>query len=121
RLLDEFAKLPGVGPKTAERYVLYLLRRPKEEIEQFASTRSRIKGRVKRCSVCFNFAETDPCEFCSDKRRDRTMICVVAESPDVLAIEKTGEYNGVYHVLGGVLRPIEGILPDRLRINELTE
>lgn len=118
-LLDQFARLPGIGPKSAERFVFYLLSRPPEEIAQFGKAIESIRGRVQRCSVCFDFAEGDPCAYCADSGRDQTMVCVVAESPDVLAIEKTGEYRGVYHVLGGVLRPTEGMTPDRLRIKEL--
>lgn len=119
RLLDEFAKLPGIGPKSAERFVFYLLARPPEEVEQFAKTIERARKRVRRCSECCDFAEGDPCQYCGDPSRDRTTICVVAESQDVLAIEKTGEFHGLYHVLGGVLRPTEGMTPDRLRIKEL--
>lgn len=118
-LLEEFAKLPGIGPKSAERFVFYLLKRPPEEIERFAATLLRITNAVRQCSVCFDFSESDPCQYCQEKRRDAATICVVAESADVLAIEKTGEYHGRYHVLGGVLRPTDGITPDRLRISEL--
>lgn len=120
-LLDEFAKLPGIGPKSAERFVFYLLKRPPEEIERFAATLLRLTSAVRQCSVCFDFSESDPCQYCKDKQRDGTILCVVAESADVLAIEKTGEYRGRYHVLGGVLRPTEGITPDQLRINELVK
>ena len=118
-LLDHFARLPGIGPKSAERFVFYLLSRPPEEIERFGKAIERIRKRVQRCSMCFDFAESDPCAYCADSGRDQATVCVVAESPDVLAIEKTGEYRGVYHVLGGVLRPTEGMTPDRLRIKEL--
>ncbi|MFH1171526.1 MAG: recombination mediator RecR [bacterium] len=120
-LLDHFARLPGIGPKSAERFVFYLLSRPPEEVAQFGKAIGRIRNRVKRCSTCFDFAETNPCGYCSDATRDQSTLCVVAESPDVLAIEKTGEYRGLYHVLGGVLRPTDGITPDRLRIKELKQ
>lgn len=118
-LLDQFSLLPGIGPKSAERFVFYLLSRPPEEVTRLGKVIENIRGRVKRCSVCFDFAETNPCGYCSDRSRDKTIVCVVAASPDVLAIEKTGEYRGLYHVLGGVLRPTDGITPDRLRIKEL--
>lgn len=121
RLLDEFAKLPGIGPRSAERFVFYLLRRPVEEIDQLVEALRAVKKNVRRCSVCFDFAETDPCALCGDPKRMATLVCVVAESADILAIEKTGEYHGRYHVLGGVLRPTEGVTPDRLRLAELKE
>lgn len=118
-LLDQFAKLPGIGPKSAERFVFYILKRPAEEVEQFADSLRNVKRRVVRCSTCYDFSETNPCQYCSDAQRDASMVCVVADSADVLAIEKTGEYRGRYHVLGGVLRPTEGITPDRLHLEEL--
>lgn len=121
RLLDEFSKLPGIGPKSAERFAFYLLRRPREEGEALADAVKFAVATVKRCGTCFDFAQTDPCQYCGDSKRDHTIVCVVAESPDVLAIEKTGEYHGLYHVLGGVLRPIEGITAENLRIHELLE
>lgn len=121
RLLDEFAKLPGIGPKSAERFVFYLLKQPHEEADQLADALRQVRNRVKRCSVCFDFAEDDPCQYCADQARDAGTICVVSDSADVLAIEKTGEFRGRYHVLGGVLRPTEGITPDRLRLAELKE
>lgn len=121
RLLDEFSKLPGIGPKSAERFAFYLLRRPREEGEALADAVKFAVASVKRCSTCFDFAQTNPCQYCGDTKRDHTIVCVVAESPDVLAIEKTGEYHGLYHVLGGVLRPIEGITAENLRIHELLE
>lgn len=118
-LLEQFAKLPGIGPKSAERFVFYILKRPTEEVEQLADALRQIKRRVVRCSVCFDFSENNPCQYCSDDKRDASTVCVVADSADVLAIEKTGEYRGRYHVLGGVLRPTEGITPDRLHLEEL--
>lgn len=118
-VLEQFARLPGIGPKTAERYVFYLLKRPREEVNALAEAIRQLQQRVQRCSVCFTFSETNPCEYCADSRRDTSLVCVVADSVDVLAIEKTGEYRGRYHVLGGVLRPTEGITPDRLRLDEL--
>jgi recombination protein RecR len=120
-LLDAFSLLPGIGPKSAERFVFYLLSRQPEEVERFGKAIEQIRKRVMRCSMCFDFAESDPCAYCGDTSRDHTIVCVVAESPDVLAIEKTGEYHGLYHVLGGVLRPTEGITPDHLRLKELVK
>ncbi len=118
-LLEQFAKLPGIGPKSAERFVFYLLKRPTEDVEQLADALRQIKRRVVRCSICHDFAENNPCQYCSDDNRDASTVCVVADSADVLAIEKTGEYRGRYHVLGGVLRPTEGVTPDRLHLEEL--
>lgn len=119
RLLNEFSKLPGIGPKSAERFVFYLLRRPKEEGWVLADVIKAAVAKVQRCTTCFDFSETNPCEYCRDKHRDHSIVCVVAASPDVLAIEKTGEYNGLYHVLGGVIAPTEGMTPDKLRFAEL--
>ncbi len=118
-LLDQFALLPGIGPKSAERFVFYLLKRPPEEVAQFVKALSQLQRRVRRCSVCFDFAESNPCRYCRDPKRDATMVCVVADSADVLAIEKTGEYRGRYHVLGGVLKPTDGVTPEKIRIAEL--
>lgn len=118
-LLDQFARLPGIGPKSAERFVFYLLKRPSEEVDQLADALKQIKHRVKKCSTCYDFAESNPCQYCSDPTRDASTLCVVADSADVLAIEKTGEFRGRYHVLGGVLRPTEGITADRLHMAEL--
>ena len=121
RLLEEFSKLPGIGPKSAERFVFYLLRRPREEGEELARAITTAVTKVRRCSTCFDFSEPDPCEYCRDTHRDHAPVCVVAASPDVLAIEKTGEYRGLYHVLGGVIAPTEGMTPDKLRTAELEE
>lgn len=120
-LLDQFAKLPGIGPKSAERFVFYVLKRPPEEIQQLAQALLQARQRVRRCSVCNDFAETDPCQYCGDAHRDARTVCVVADSADVLAIEKTGEYRGRYHVLHGVLKPTEGITPDRLTLAHLAQ
>ncbi len=118
-LIDQFCKLPGIGPKTAERLVFYLLKQSMEELNDFASALTQINNSVIKCSICHNISEKDPCSICSDKNRDHHIICIVAEPHDLAAIENTGEYKGVYHVLGGVLDPLSGQTPDRLRFNDL--
>lgn len=120
-LINQFNKLPGIGPKTAERFAFYLLRRPKEELEKFAQALLTSKNKIKLCSSCYNFTETKPCPICADPRRDHSIICVVAQSTDLVALEKTGDYKGIYHVLGGVLSPIKGITPEKIRIKELIQ
>jgi len=119
RLIEEFQKFPGVGRKTAQRLVFYLLRSPKEEIANLAEAIKVVKDRVGFCSICFNISEKDPCDICTDPNRDRTLICVVEEASDLWALEKTGEYKGLFHILGGVLSPLDGIGPDDLHIKEL--
>jgi len=117
--IEEFAKLPGIGRKTAQRLVFFLIKRKPEELEALAQAIRSLKDRVRYCSICYNLTETDPCGICSHPGRDARMICVVEEPNDVVAIEKTHEFKGVYHVLGGALSPLEGIGPDDLRIKEL--
>lgn len=121
RAMEQFQKLPGIGPKTAERFVLYLMKRSKEEVNAFTQALVDLKNEIHLCPQCFNFAdnENELCAICSDAKRDPTTICVVAESSDVVALEHTSEYRGVYHVLGGTLSPIHGITPDRIRIQQL--
>jgi recombination protein RecR len=121
RLIEEFGKLPGVGPKTAQRLTFYLLRQPAEEARALADAIADVKAKIVPCRVCFNLGAADPCQFCADPGRDRTRICVVEEPLDVLAIERTGHYKGLYHVLHGSFSPMEGILEDDLRIRELVE
>lgn len=119
RLIEEFSKLPGIGRKTAMRLAFYILKENKTEAERLAQALLDVKERVKYCSICFNITENDPCFVCQDEKRDKSVICVVEEANDVLALEKTGEYNGLYHVLGGALSPLDGIGPDNLRTKEL--
>ena len=119
RLIEEFSKLPGIGRKTAMRLVFYILKEDKTEAERLAQALLDVKERVKYCSICFNITETDPCFVCQDEKRDKSIICVVEEANDVLALEKTGVYKGLYHVLGGALSPLDGIGPDNLRAKEL--
>jgi recombination protein RecR len=121
KLIDEFSRLPGVGPKTASRLTFYLLRNPAERSRSLAEALLELHEKVLFCSVCFNIAETDPCPVCSDEHRDRSMICVVEEPLDVLAIERTRDYHGLYHVLHGVIAPTEGVGPEDLKIAELVQ
>jgi len=117
--IDEFAKLPGIGRKTAQRLALHITKREKHEVEQFARALIELKEKLRTCSICFNLSEHEVCSICSSEKRDKSVICIVEESSDVLAIEKTNEYNGLYHVLEGVLSPLSGVSQDDLRINEL--
>jgi recombination protein RecR len=119
KLIEAFAQLPGIGPKTASRLTFYLLRRPAEQAEGLADALRDLKQKIVFCSTCFNITEQSPCTVCQDESRDRSIVCVVEEPLDVLAIDRTGEYKGLYHVLHGAISPVEGIGPDELRINEL--
>jgi len=119
RLIDEFSRLPGIGPKTASRLVFYLLRAPEEQAQLLADALRELRERITFCGVCFNITENDPCAVCIDEGRDRSVICVVEEPLDVIAIERTRDYHGLYHVLHGTIAPVEGIGPDDLRITEL--
>ena len=118
-LVEQFSKLPTIGTKTARRLANYVLKMPREEVEAIASALMDVKEQVQRCSTCFVVADQDPCPICQSEKRDQSTICVVEESSDLLAIERTGEYRGVYHVLGGVISPLDGIGPDDLRVHEL--
>ena len=118
-LIDELGRLPGVGPKSAQRIAFHLLAAEADDVERLASTLLRVKNEVKFCSICGNVSEADICRICSDVRRDLTVICVVEEPKDVVAVERTREFRGRYHVLGGAISPIDGIGPDDLRIREL--
>ena len=119
RLVEEFHKLPGVGPKTAQRLTYYLVRMPQEEARSLAEAILAVKDRIVLCSRCYNITESDPCAICSDVDRDQTSICVVEEALDVLALERTRSYRGLYHVLHGVISPMNGIGPDELKIQPL--
>lgn len=120
-LIDQFAKLPGIGPKTAERLVFYLLKQPKEELARFGLAVEHLKDKITICHTCQNFSELDPCPICRDKKRNAKIICVVAKPQDLLVLEKTNEYQGVYHVLGGLVDPLEGVTPDKIKVRELVE
>jgi recombination protein RecR len=119
RLIEEFNKLPGIGPKTASRLTFYLLRANTEQAAALAQAIVEVKEKTLYCSRCFNIAMADPCAICSSGSRDQSLVCVVEEPLDVLALERTGEFNGLYHVLHGAISPVEGINPDDLKIREL--
>ncbi len=121
RLLEALTTLPGVGPKTAERYVFSLLRQSPQHLHELSAAVEHLRDRIVLCSRCHTFDEQNPCRYCADKHRDQTIICVVTDSPDVLAIEHTGAYKGQYHVLGGTVSPMEGRGPDQLFIRDLVE
>jgi recombination protein RecR len=121
RAIDEFAKLPGIGDKTAMRLVLHLLRQDTKAVEVFGQSIIRLRQEVKFCRHCHNISDTEVCDICANPRRDHSLICVVEDIQDVLAIENTQQYNGVYHVLGGVISPMEGIGPSDLQIASLVE
>ena len=118
-LIEEFSKLPGVGVKTAQRLTFFILRSPTDQARRLAEAIMRVKESIVYCSHCFNITENDPCNICSNPNRDQEIICVVEEPLDMLALEKTGAYKGLYHVLHGALSPVEGIGPKDLRIEEL--
>lgn len=120
-LAEQFAQLPGIGRKTAHRLALYVLKMSRDEVATLAKALADVKDKVRYCSICSNITETDPCGVCSNPKRDRSFICVVEEPNDVLAIEKTNEFRGLYHVLGGALSPLDGIGPEDLRIKELLQ
>jgi recombination protein RecR len=118
-LIDELGRLPGVGPKSAQRIAFHILQADPADVRRLAHTLSEVKAKVRFCAVCGNVAESDQCRVCRDPRRDPSVICVVEESKDVVAVERTREFRGRYHVLGGAISPIEGVGPDDLRIREL--
>jgi recombination protein RecR len=120
-LINEFSKLPTIGPKTAARLVFHLLNRPRNEAQSLAEAILAVKDKVHFCSICYSLSEQDPCEFCTDDRRDARVICVVAEAKDVYAIERTDAFKGRYHVLGGLISPMDGIGPAQLHVKELIE
>ncbi|HND09281.1 MAG TPA: recombination mediator RecR [Pseudomonadota bacterium] len=119
RLIRELSKLPGIGQKTATRLAFFVLRSPLEQAQGLAKALVEVKERIRLCSVCMNLTESDPCELCSDPSRESRLLCVVAHPPDLLSIERTSSFRGRYHVLHGVLSPLQGIGPDDLRIREL--
>jgi recombination protein RecR len=117
--VDEFAKLPGIGRKTALRLVLHLLNRDKEEVNQFGNTIIKLRNEIKRCKSCNMISDNELCPICSNEERDHSLVCVVENSRDVMAIESTHQYNGIYHVLGGIISPMDGIGPGDLNIENL--
>lgn len=120
-LIDNLGRLPGIGPRSAQRLAFHLLKLPADEVERLAASITDAKTRVRFCDRCFNFAENDLCPICADPRRDQSVICVVEESSDIIALERTGEYRGLYHVLMGVMNPMEGVGADQLKIRELAQ
>lgn len=121
QLVTEFGRLPGIGRKTAQRLAYHLLKSPEEEAMQLARAIERVVEQVEACSRCGNLSDADPCEFCEDPRRDREAVCVVEEASDITAIEKSGHYDGLYHVLGGRLSPLDGVGPEDLNVQRLLE
>ena len=121
RLIEELGKLPGIGPKSAQRLAYHLLNQDAASVRRLADALIGAKQRVVRCRVCQNIADRDPCDICSDPRRDHTTVIVVEDARDVVAIERTAEYRGLYHVLGGTISPMEGIGPEQLHVRELVE
>jgi recombination protein RecR len=121
RLIDELSRLPGIGPKTASRLTYFLLRSPAEQAVSLAEAIREVKERTVFCGLCFNIAESSPCAICSDPNRDHAQICVVEEPLDVMALERTHQYHGLYHVLHGAISPVEGIGPAELKIRELVQ
>jgi len=119
RLIDELGRLPGVGPKSAQRIAFYLLKTPPEDATRLARSIVEVKERISWCRRCFNIAEGELCAYCRDERRDGSVVCVVEEPRDIVAVERTAEFKGLYHVLQGAISPIEGIGPEQLRVKEL--
>lgn len=119
KLIEEFAKLPGIGKKTAQRLTLYVLNLPKDEVEEFSNALIKARGTIKYCSVCGNFTDSDPCAICGNPSRDKTQICVVEQPKDIMTMEKVKDYNGVYHVLHGNISPMQGRGPQDIRLREL--
>lgn len=118
-LINEFRKLPGIGPKSARRIAYYLMKLPRGQIDIFAKSLLEVKEKVRFCSICHNLTEEDACHICRDQSRDHSRICIVEEAGDVILLEKTGQYRGVYHILGGLLSPIENMGPEEIRIPQL--
>ena len=121
RLVGEFEKLPGIGPKSAQRLAFHVMRVPEDETRSLADALLAVKGSIQFCTICHNYSEGDICDICADSRRDHAALCVVAEPRDLIAMEKTNEFRGVYHVLHGVISPLEGVTPDRLKIRDLQQ
>jgi recombination protein RecR len=119
QLIEEFSKLPGIGRKSAQRIALYILKQSRDDVVRMAKAMVNVKDRIRSCSVCCNITEDDPCAICSSTKRDRRVVCVVEEPNDVIALEKTNEFRGLYHVLGGSLSPLDGIGPEEIKVKEL--
>ncbi len=118
-LVDELGRLPGIGPRSAQRIAFYLLETDRESALRLAQAIAEVKDRIRLCERCFNVAESELCTICSDSRRDRSIVCVVEDPRDIIAVERTREFHGIYHVLGGALSPIDGVGPEQLRVRPL--
>ncbi|MBU0671794.1 MAG: recombination mediator RecR [Candidatus Margulisbacteria bacterium] len=121
KLIEELKQLPGIGPKSAQRLAFYILQSSGKDIGQLVEAIKAAKEKLKHCSVCFNITDIDPCKICADESRDTSQLCVVGEPKDLMAIERSREYNGKYHVLGGLISPLDGVGPDNLRMKELIQ
>lgn len=121
RLIDEFNKLPGIGRKSATRLAFHILEMSEEQVEKFSEAMKEVKKTIKKCPVCGDFCENDICNICADETRDKEIVCVVEDSRDIISFEKTGKYNGTYHVLNGKIAPLNGMTPDKLNIKSLLE
>ena len=121
RLIDEFNKLPGIGRKSATRLAFHILEMSDEQVEKFSEAMKEVKKTIKKCPVCGDFCENDLCNICADETRDKEIVCVVEDSRDIISFEKTGKYNGTYHVLNGKIAPLNGMTPDKLNIKSLLE
>lgn len=121
KLINEFSKLPGIGQKSAQRLAFYLLKKDQVDLTSLSAAVAQLKQGVNYCSLCHKMSDHDPCDVCSDPHRDKTLVCVVEETLDALAIDKSGEFKGVFHVLGGVLNPLEGVGPEQLNVQSLLD
>ena len=121
RLIDEFERFPGVGPKSAQRMAFFILKQSEAEVKQFADSLLEAKSLIKYCSICFNISSQEVCELCSNTKRDNKSICVVSDTKNLIALERTKEFNGLYHVLHGLISPLEGLGPDNLKVSELIQ
>tara|TARA_B100000686_G_C16774382_1_gene967400 strand:- start:878 stop:1480 length:603 start_codon:yes stop_codon:yes gene_type:complete len=119
--IDELGRLPGIGPKSAQRLAFYLLNLPIDDVNRLTRSITDMKAKVRFCEICFNISEGELCSVCLDSGRDKTQVCVVEEPRDIIAVERTGEFRGLYHVLGGAISPIDGVGPDKLKVSELLE
>ena len=119
QLVQEFSQFPGIGRKSAHRLAMYILKLSREDVQRLTDSLTNVKERITYCSTCFNFTEENPCRICASTKRNRSIICVVEEPNDVIALEKTNEFNGLYHILGGALSPLDGIGPEDLKVQEL--
>lgn len=118
-LIDEFTKLPSIGRKTAQRLAIFIIKQPRENVSRFSEILLQVKDRIKFCNICYNITEDETCRICSSSKRDKSKICVVEEPQDVMALERTNEYRGLYHVLHGKISPLDGVGPDDIRVKEL--